>query len=61
MADAARILSQVLSSVLTGPDTLRQAFRHNELPMANRNDDINEQDQPADGVGDLPFDHGLSY
>jgi hypothetical protein len=61
MTDAVRILSQVLSSVLTGRDTLRQAFLHNELSMANRNDDINEQDQPTDGVGDLPFDHGLSY
>jgi hypothetical protein len=52
--NARDILSNVVLSVITGPNTLRQAFYpYNGLAAGDTNG-------ASDGVGDLPFDHGLS-
>lgn len=61
ISNASRSLAQVIFSVVIGYMTLRQCFIFENLAMVNRNDNINEQNQATDGVGDLPFDHGLSY
>ena len=65
------ILSQVIRSAVVGEDTLRQAFRHintgangqnlssNASAMTNDTDETDEPSESTDGVGDLPFDHGL--
>lgn len=44
IANAPHTLLQVISSVVTGQNTLRQAFGPNDLAMENRNDDMNEHD-----------------
>jgi len=64
LADAPAILEYVILSAINGEDTLRQAFRHTRIDnvplVVDHIDGMNEQNQTTDGVGDLPFDHGLS-
>ncbi len=63
LADAPAILERVISSAITGEDTLRQGFQHmhpaNVPVVGNPTDNMNEQNQTNDGVGDMVFDHGL--
>jgi hypothetical protein len=60
--NAPLILSNVILSVINGGYTLLQAFLQIYTGAATTNGagDINEPDGATDGVGDLPFDHGLS-
>jgi hypothetical protein len=54
--NAAHILSNVILSVITGEYTLRQAFLRTYTGAGN----TNVPNGATGGVGDLPFDHGLS-
>jgi len=62
MHNARDILLRVISSAVTEEDTLRQAFLHTNIQpvanMANDTDNMNEQNDITDGVGDMLFDHG---
>jgi hypothetical protein len=60
--NARRILLHVILSVVTGNDTLLQAFLqiYTGAGTANGAGDTNQPNGATDGVGDLPFDHGLS-
>ncbi len=63
LENARAILERVILSV-SGGDTLRQAFLRTgieNLPvMANNINDMNEQNQIIDGVGELDFNHDFS-
>jgi hypothetical protein len=57
---AYEVLPRVISSVLTGEDTLHQAFYNvpNEnIPTASNNE---ENNQTIGDIQDMDFDHGLS-
>ncbi|CAM4958873.1 unnamed protein product [Rotaria socialis] len=62
--DAPSILANALFSAVGGEDTLRQAFFHSRMPNpqmpVNNGDNIEEQNQEINDIGDLDFDHGLS-
>ena len=64
LRDASATLERVISAVIHGEGTLRQAFHPvhavNAPLVIHPTNDMNEQIEETDGVGDLAFDHGLS-
>jgi hypothetical protein len=61
LQNAPNILERIVESTIYEEYTLRQASRHmhraNVVLMANHLDEMNEQNETKDGVGDLAFDH----
>lgn len=61
VADAPHILPRAIKLAITTADSLSQAFLLATTGNVVTKADINEQNKTTDGVGDLNFDHGLSY
>ncbi len=58
------ILKLIILSIIYKEDTLHQASQHmhpaSGSVMPNHLNEMNEENQATDGIGDLAFDHGLS-
>ncbi|CAF4024604.1 unnamed protein product [Rotaria sordida] len=65
LTDAPRILSHVISSVVTGKDTFRKAFLHmsreNVPTVGNIVGCMEKECETMNDMPDFDFDHGLSY
>ena len=62
LANAKSVLSIVISSAINGENTLRQAFGQIRIPAllaGNHINETNEQNEIADNIDDLAFNHGL--